>query len=111
MQRRGRGRKKPLIRNAARSRIDTLYNLSMEKAKEGDLKLAREYLTLARKISMRYTVRIPADMKRITCKGCMTPLVPGITSRIRFRNGKETITCLECGKIKRYELRRDISEE
>ena len=111
MQRRGRGRKKPLIRNAARSRIDTLYDLSITKAKEGDLKLAREYLALARKISMRYTVRIPGHMKRMTCKGCMSPLIPGVTSRIRFRNGKETITCLECGKIKRYELDRENDEE
>mgnify|MGYP001546034268 CR=1 FL=1 len=102
MQRRGRGKKKPLIRDAARSRIFTLYDLSMKSAKDGDLKLAREYLTLARKISMRYTVRTPYDLRRMTCKGCMAPLLPGLTSRHRQRNGFEVITCLECGKVKRY---------
>lgn len=111
MKRRGRGKKRPIVRDAAKSRIVTLYDLSMKSAKEGDLKLAREYLALARKIGMRYTVRIPEDLRRNTCKGCGLPLIPGLTSRIRFRSGKEVITCMECGKIKRYELSEDEKDE
>ncbi len=102
MQRRGRGKNRPLIREAARRRISTLYKLSLEMAQKGDLKLARRYLELARRIGMRYTVRIPQDLKMITCKGCMTPLLPGITGRFRQRNGNTVITCIECGRIKRY---------
>ncbi len=111
MQRRGRGKKRPLVRDAARSRIFTLYDLSMECAKEGDLKLARDYLALARKIGMRYTVRIPSHLTRMTCRRCLAPLIPGLTARTRLRNGNEVITCLECGKIKRYSLKEDEENE
>lgn len=102
MQRRGRGKKRPQTIEAARSRIRSLYDLSFEMTRKGDLQMARRYLELARKIGMRYTVRTPEDLKKATCKGCMIPLVPGITARYRQRGGNTVITCLECGRIKRY---------
>ncbi len=111
MQRRGRGKKRPIVRDAANHRIETLYSLSISTAIKGDLTLARRYLKLARGIGMRYTVRIPPDMKRMTCNGCMTPLIPGLTARNRTRNGNTIITCLECGKIKRYRIKRSDQDE
>lgn len=111
MVRRGRGKKKPIIRNAAKDRIYTLYELSQSRAREGDLDMARHYLEIARKVGMRYTVRIPSDLKMSICKGCFSPLIPGLTSRSRTRNGKTVITCLECGSIKRYEHSGDDADE
>ena len=102
MRRTGRGKKSPFIRNTARDRIITLYGLAVDRAREGDTVLARRYTALARKVGMRYTVRIPRRLKRFTCKRCMSPLIPGLTARIRLRGGVEIITCLECGKMKRY---------
>ncbi|MGA1848091.1 MAG: ribonuclease P protein component 4 [Thermoplasmatota archaeon] len=102
MQRRGRGKKRPIVREAAQDRIESLYSLAFNMARAGELDLARRYLNLARKIGMRYTVRIPTRLKRSTCKGCRVPLMPNITSRIRLRDGRKIVTCLECGHISRY---------
>ena len=102
MRRTGRGKKSPFVRSTARDRIETLYHLAVERARAGDIELARRYTTLARKVGMRYTVRIPGGLKRFTCRRCMAPLIPGLNARVRLREGIETVTCLECGSIKRY---------
>jgi ribonuclease P protein subunit RPR2 len=104
MSRRGRGKKRPLVREAARIRIRTLYDISVASAMDGEIQRARYYLELARRIGMRYTVRIPSELKRITCKRCLAPLIPGRTARYRTGKGFQVITCLECGRIKRYSL-------
>ncbi len=101
----GRGKKSHFVRATAWDRIETLYSLALERAREGDLALARRYTTLARKVGMRYTVRIPNRLKRFTCRSCMLPLIPGLNARVRLRNGIEIVTCLECGHLKRYPYR------
>ena len=70
MHRRGRGKKRPLAREAAADRIETLYSLAFNMARAGEMDLARRYLSLARRIGMRYTVRIPSRLKRSICRGC-----------------------------------------
>jgi ribonuclease P protein subunit RPR2 len=102
MQRRGRGKKRPIVREAALDRIESLYDLSFNMARAGEMNYARRYLKLARKIGMRHTVRIPMHLKRRTCSNCMAPLLPGITSRSRIRSGRKIVTCLECGHISRF---------
>jgi len=102
MQRRGRGKKRPIVREAASDRIESLYNLAFNMARAGEMDLARRYLKLARKIGMRYTARVPVHLKRMTCKNCQGPLLPGITSRSRLRSGRKIVTCLECGHVSRY---------
>ena len=92
-------------------RIETLYDLSFNMARTGELDLARRYLTLARKIGMRYTIKIPSRLKRRTCKECRVPLLPDITSRTRIRPGKMVVTCLECGHISRYPFKGSSDEE
>lgn len=106
MRRTGRGKKDQLHLAVAKDRIARLYTLSFDMARCGDLVLARRYTSLARKIGMRYTVRVPTDLKRMTCKNCMLPLLPGRTSRVRLRPGTLTITCLECGHSRRIPHRR-----
>lgn len=110
MKRRGRGKKRPLAREAALERIETLYRLSFNMARAGELDLARRYLTLARKIGMRYTVRIPKSLKRGTCVNCRAPLLPDITSRVRIRSGRKIVTCLQCGHISRYPFKGEEEE-
>ena len=102
MQRRGRGKKRPIVREAAMDRIETLYRLAFNMARSGEVDLARRYLKLARKVGMRYTIRIPTDLSRMTCRKCTAPLLPGITSRSRIRSGRKIVTCLECGHVSRY---------
>lgn len=113
MQRRGRGKKSRLQLECANDRIRTLYGLAFNRARQGDLDLARRYTSLARKIGMRYTVRIPPHLKRTTCRSCFVPMIPDITARTRIRSGRVIMTCLECGDVMRYPFRprRDEEEE
>lgn len=108
MHRTGRGKKDPFHLAVARRRIETLYDLSFAMVQKDDLDMARRYTTLAKRIGMRYTVRIPREFKQFTCKECGVLLVPGRTSRVRVRGGKRVMTCTICGAVKRLPFRRSV---
>ena len=95
-------RRPPWVYKIARERIETLFNFSREMVLRGEYDLSRRYILLARRISMKYNVRIPSKLKRMFCKKCHIFLYPGITSQVRINRGKVTITCLLCGNIRRY---------
>ncbi len=69
-----------------------------------DLKLAKEQAALARRVKLRFNVRLDASLKRFTCRGCKSLLVPGVNARVRLGHGRPTIlrvTCTECGRVNR----------
>jgi RNase P subunit RPR2 len=69
-----------------------------------DMELAREQAALARRVMLRFNIRPDASLKRFTCHGCKSLLVPGVNARVRLGHGKETtirITCLDCGHVSR----------
>jgi ribonuclease P protein subunit RPR2 len=71
-------------------------------------KLAQSYLQSARKIAMAARLRLPTAYRRRICKKCNMLLVPGETSRVRIRQGREphvVATCLNCGNQTRIPLR------
>jgi ribonuclease P protein subunit RPR2 len=89
---------KPLYQiKIAKERIDILFD-EAEKMVKKDKKLANRYVELARKIGMRYNVRIPSEKKRRFCKHCYAYLKPGITSHTKVDKGVVKITCLACRK-------------
>jgi len=89
----------------AKERIEILFKLA-EKVFPENKSLANRYVTLARKIAMRVKVRIPLELKRKFCKHCYGFLKPGVNSRIRTREGKVIISCLECNRFTRIPLKR-----
>lgn len=92
------------MKRIAAKRIQRLLRLAERVAHE-KLHYANRYVELARKISMRYNVRIPKHLKRRFCKHCYTYLVPGKNCRVRLRSNRfphVTITCYNCLKITRY---------
>ena len=92
------------IRQIARERIATLLSLA-RRVFPNDQTLARRYVELARLIGMKSGVRLPRDDKIWICKSCGIILIPGRNCRVRTRPETGTtvlITCLECGKKKRY---------
>ena len=101
MDRRNRSRKKPEYQlKMARERMDILLDKAIEMhASRPDL--ARRYFLLAKKIGMRYNVRMPAVAKRRFCKKCFSYLSGGW----RTRRGKVTVTCKACGHVMRYPYR------
>lgn len=92
-----RSRKKPEYQlRIAKERIELLFEQA-EKTK--DAEMARRYVKLAKKIGMRYNVRIPKHLKRKYCKYCYSMLP---ASGRRLKNGIVTIKCLCCNKTIRY---------
>ena len=110
--RRGYGTKRSLVGSIAKERIQILLQHARSNAVEADtLYLARRYVELARKISMRTKVRIPREDKRLICKMCMMPLIPGRNARVRLspKNKNVTITCLSCQTVRKYPYAREKS--
>ncbi len=104
MQRR-RSVQNPFYRQIAEERIGILFNLA-KKEFDTHPDRSRRYVQLARKIGMRYNVRLAHDVKRSFCKECGTLLVPGKTSIVRT-NARERalrIKCLNCGHYYRYPI-------
>jgi ribonuclease P protein subunit RPR2 len=82
----------------ARVRIEKLVEMSKEQASRGDMDLARRYVDLARRISMRTRTKIPKE--HIYCKNCFTPMTPD-TFRVRLKKHRIIMVCAECGSVKR----------
>jgi ribonuclease P protein subunit RPR2 len=69
-----------------------------------DLELARAQSALARKVMLRFNIRLDSSLKRFTCHGCKSLLVPGVNARVRLGHGKPPslrITCTDCGRVNR----------
>ena len=69
-----------------------------------DLNLAREQAELARRLMLRFNVRLGWPLKRFYCHGCKRLIVPGVNARARLAGRGRRIlrlTCLECGHINR----------
>jgi ribonuclease P protein subunit RPR2 len=90
----------------AKERIRELFRQAGIAASEDRLDLANRYVTLARKISMRFKVKIPADLKRRFCKHCYRYLIPGKTSRVRIAKTRVIYYCNNCRKFMRFVIRK-----
>ena len=70
---------------------------------------SNRYVEMALRISMRYNVRIPADLKKRYCKACKAYLVPGRNSIVRTGKTQRSVltTCSECGHVFRHPYRKE----
>ena len=80
----------------AKERIDILFS---EAAKTKDTALQNRYVELARKIGMRYNVKLPSKYKRLFCRYCHTYFNTGFKRRLS--KGNIIIEC-KCGKVNRF---------
>ena len=53
-------------------------------------------------ISRRHRQPMPYEIKHWICRGCKKLLRPGVNARVRFGDKVRKITCLDCGKIRRF---------
>ena len=88
-------------RKIAAERIKELF-LEAKKRFPKNKSLANRYVTLARKIGMKYKVRIPKELKRKFCKHCYRYIVPGQNCRVRTKKGNVVYYCLECKKYMKF---------
>jgi ribonuclease P protein subunit RPR2 len=91
----------------AKKRISILFN-EAKKAFNKDPKLANRYVGLARKIAMKYKVRIPSQLKRKFCKHCYSYLVPSKNCRVRLQKSRIIYSCLNCKKFMRFPYLRKL---
>lgn len=81
----------------ARERIYHLFRLAERMALAGREEYARRYVVLARKIGMKYLVRMPPMYKHNYCKNCLSYLIPGKNCRVRLKKRRVVVSCLTCG--------------
>ncbi|MHA1961215.1 MAG: ribonuclease P protein component 4 [Candidatus Thorarchaeota archaeon] len=94
-------------RRLARARIELLWQQAAEMARS-DPARSRRRMKTAGNIAQRARIKIPLHMKRRTCNRCGSVLVPGRNCRVRMRGNRSrhlSVTCLECGNIRRFYTR------
>ncbi|MGC9009959.1 MAG: ribonuclease P protein component 4 [Sulfolobales archaeon] len=101
-------RKKALLRDLVIQRTQILIKVAFEWVNKDRLDFARNAIRIIEEMRKETNVRIPPEIKRLYCKKCLTPLVPGKTSRVRIKNRGKKIeritTCLICGEVYRLEI-------
>ena len=103
--RRGRrGRRTGRMIRVAGERVTTLFALAESEARQRPSGLADRYVGLARKVGMRYNVRLRPEYRELYCRGCSAYWVEGRTVRTRLRNGHRVRTCLRCGRVRRVSI-------
>ena len=94
--------KKKFIAKISLERIYRLFELA---GAEKDKKRAKQYVELAKKIATRNRVRIPQELKKSFCKKCSAFLKQGVNSKIRVTKSYLSVTCEECGAVKKISLK------
>jgi ribonuclease P protein subunit RPR2 len=99
------GKRKPQVREIAKERIDLLVANALH---ERDECLAAKQASQAKKIAMRFRIRLPYNIRQLYCKKCKRFIVPGRSARVRVgraRSKAVRLTCLRCGYTYRKILR------
>ncbi|NQU79024.1 ribonuclease P [Candidatus Woesearchaeota archaeon] len=97
------GKKKNDIVKEAKNHIASLF----EKAKfEAGTRhwLANRYVTLARKVAMKFKIHMTREQKRLFCPHCYRFLLPGKNLRVRVHEHRLIYYCLDCKKFWRKPL-------
>jgi len=90
-------------RDLALERIEILVRNALETVRS-DPALAQKQARLAKRISTKFRVRLPYEIRQLYCKNCKKFIVPGEAARVRVgrTNVKAVkITCLHCGHVYR----------
>ncbi len=93
------------LRKIAYKRMNILFKKAFEVYKDNP-ELARRYIYLLWRIKLKAAIPLPKKMRNKFCKKCFTPWIPGETLRIRVRNKKIIYTCLYCGTVKRFPIKK-----
>jgi ribonuclease P protein subunit RPR2 len=85
----------------AKQRIEKLF-YEAERQFKKDKKLSNRYVELARKIAMRYKVKISPILQKRFCKHCYCYLTPGVNCRVRLYGQKVIYYCSSCKGYMRF---------
>ena len=99
-------RPRPNSRDIALERVNILWKQSLEIV-DSRPDLAKRWMRIARRITEKVGIRFPREISRLICRRCGAILIPGRTCRTRVRNNRSThltLTCLKCGKVRRFPI-------
>lgn len=88
----------------AKARILFLFKLAKEHFKQ-DSKLSDKYVNMARRIAMKYKIRMPSSLKKRFCKNCHRYLVPGANARVRLHKHRLIYYCMGCKHYMRHPIK------
>ncbi len=98
--------KRDKLIDLALQRVERLYGEAVERLRAGDIDLARRHIEILLKISSKARLRPPKYIRRGYCRRCKTPLIPGLTARVRLRSegkgSRVVLTCTLCNWTRRY---------
>ncbi|MBL7147464.1 MAG: ribonuclease P [Nanoarchaeota archaeon] len=93
------------LKKIALEKIKTLFNEARIQFNKNP-SLSNRYITLARKIAMKFNLRIPRELKRRYCKHCYSYLVPNKNCRVRVHKSRVIYYCLNCKKFMRFVIKK-----
>ena len=84
----------------ASERIGILFGLADREAISGDLERAGRHVAAARRLAMKFNVRIPKQYRGKYCRHCYCYLLPGKNSRFRLSAAEKRVEvyCFTCHK-------------
>ena len=90
---------KPIVYKIAMERMQILIDSAISNART-DPELSQRQASIARRISSKYKIRMPYDLRIVFCKKCKSFIAPGLNSRIRLGRASVKsirISCNFCG--------------
>ncbi|MBU2561243.1 MAG: ribonuclease P [Nanoarchaeota archaeon] len=109
-RKKGYGRKPDDTIKIAKQHIESLLEQAKEVAAENTA-LANRYVTLARKVAMKFRIRLPPEQKRLFCPHCYRFMLPGKNLRVRVHEHRVIYYCLDCKKFWRKPLGKALPKD
>jgi len=103
---------KARLRDLIIERMQILIQNAISNARQ-DPELAQRQASLAKRLSTKYRVRMPYEMRMNFCKKCKKFIVPGLTARIRLgRTDVKSIriTCKFCNHTYRKIIKKQAAK-
>ena len=103
---------KPALRQIALERMQILIKNAISNARTNP-KLSQRQAGLAKKLSTKYRIRMPYDIRINFCKKCKKFIAPGVNARIRMgRSSVKSIriTCGFCNHTYRKIIQKSITK-
>ncbi|MGZ4903957.1 MAG: ribonuclease P protein component 4 [Halobacteriota archaeon] len=89
------------IADIVAERIDRLFDLADAEFATNSARSDR-YVQHARRLAMRYRVKLGKRCKTRFCRSCGAFFVYGTNARVRIKEKRTVITCLRCHRLRRY---------
>ena len=88
----------------ANARISFLFEQARLNFKTNP-KMSNDFVKIARRIAMKYRIKLGSKLKKSFCKKCNSFLVPGSNLRVRLHKGRIIYFCQNCSNIKRHPVK------